>query len=138
MSEKKEVKKVFVYGTLKEGRPLDRKGLADRRNSVEEATIEGSIFKFRHAGFPTIKLDGKGLVIGEVHTFPDEHINDVMQIMDAIEGYNKHDPKSGLYNRHQVEATLKNGDVVTAWAYEYNGDVDPELRIEDGVWEPGL
>ena len=136
MSEKNL--KVFVYGTLKEGRPLDRKGLADLRTSVKAATIEGSIFKFRHAGYPTIKLDGKGLVIGEVHTFPEKHMKEVQQAMDAIEGYNRHQPDQGLYNRHEIEATLEDGKVVTAWAYEYNGKVDQELRIEEGVWEPGL
>jgi len=130
--------KVFVYGTLKEGRPLDRKGLADMRISVKAATIEGSIFNFKHAGYPTIKLDGKGLVIGEVHTFPEKHMKEVQQAMDAIEGYNRHHPDQGLYNRHEIKATLEDGKVVTAWAYEYNGKVDQELRIEEGVWEPGL
>ncbi len=130
--------KVFVYGTLKEGRPLDRSALANLRTSVKEATIKGSIFTFKHASFPTIKLDGEGLVIGEVHTFPEKHMKDVVRMMDAIEGYNASRPDKGLYNRHEVKATLENGDVVTAWAYEYNGAVDPELRIEDGVWEPGL
>ena len=130
--------KVFVYGTLKEGRPLDRKTLADLRTSVKEATIEGSIFNFKHASFPTIKLDGKGLVIGEVHTYPEKHMKDVMQVMDATEGYNHSHPHQGLYNRHEIKATLKDGNVVTAWAYEYNGEVDQELRIKEGVWEPGL
>ena len=130
--------KVFVYGTLKEGRPLDRKGLANLRASVKEATIEGSIFNFKHGGFPTIKLDGKGLVIGEVHTYPEKHMKDIMQMMDAIEGYNRHQPDQGLYNRHEIKATLKDGDVITAWAYEYNGEVNQELRIKEGVWEPGL
>lgn len=134
MSQEEKIDKVFVYGTLKEGRPLDRKGLADLRTSVQDATIEGSIFDL--GPFPTIKLDGKGLVIGEVHTFSDKHMDDVVQIMDAIEGYNKHDPANGLYNRHKVEATLKDGKVVTAWAYEYTRPVDPKKRIEDGVWEP--
>jgi gamma-glutamylcyclotransferase (GGCT)/AIG2-like uncharacterized protein YtfP len=138
MAERKDDLKVFVYGTLKEGRPLDRKGLANLRTSVRAATIEGSIFTFKHASFPTIKLDGKGLVIGEVHTYPEKHLKDVIRTMDAIEGYNEHQPDRGLYNRHQVDATLKSGDVVTAWAYEYNGEVNPDLRIEKGLWEPGL
>jgi len=138
MTTEEKINKVFVYGTLKEGRPLDRRGIANLRCDVADATIEGSIFNFKHAGYPTIKLDGEGLVIGEVHTFPEKHMAEVVQIMDAIEGYNKHDPKKGLYNRHKIKATLKNGDVVIAWAYEYNGTVDPELRIKEGVWEPGL
>lgn len=138
MTKEKDSLNVFVYGTLKEGRPLDRQALATRRVSVKAATIKGSIFTFKHASFPTIKLDGKGLVIGEVHQFPAEHVQDVVQMMDAIEGYNKHQPDKGLYNRHEIEATLEDGKVVTAWAYEYNGEVDQDLRIEEGVWEPGL
>ena len=130
------INKFFMYGTLKEGRPLDRKGLADRRTSVEEATIEGSIFDL--GPYPTIKLDGEGLVMGEVHTFPEEHVKDVRSIMDSIEGYSASHPDKGLYNRHKVKATLKDGKVVTAWAYEYNGDVDPKHRLDNGVWEPGL
>jgi len=128
--------KFFMYGTLKKGRPLDRKSLADLRSSVKEATIEGSIFNL--GSFPTIKLDGKGLVTGEIHTFPEEHVKGVRNIMDSIEGYNSSYPDKGLYNRYKVKATLEDGKMVTAWAYEYNGDVDPKRRLDDGVWEPGL
>ena len=129
--------KVFVYGTLKEGRPLDRTMLAEMRLSVKDATIEGSIFTFKHASFPTIKLDGEGVVVGEVHTYPQKHMKHVLSLMDAIEGYNHHHPHQGLYNRHEVLATLESGDIETAWTYEYNGKVDPDLRIKEGVWEPG-
>ena len=136
MSEK--VCKVFVYGTLKEGRPLDRKIFADLRTKVQPATIKGSIFNL--GSFPTIKLDGAGTVIGEVHTFPEKHFKEVLQIMDAIEGYNASEPDKGLYNRHVIEATITDGDdgTVEAYAYEYNGSVSEERRLADGVWEPGL
>ena len=132
----KEINKFFVYGTLKEGRPLDRMKFADLRTSVEDASIVGSIFSL--GPYPTIKLDGEGLVIGEVHTFPEKHVEDIRHTMDSIEGYNRTFPDKGLYNRHQVEATLSNGKVVTAWAYEYNGAVDPKKKLVDGVWEPGM
>ena len=130
--EKKNITKVFVYGTLKKGRRLDRKAFADLRTSVQEATIEGSIFDL--GPYPTIKLDGKGLVIGEVHTFPEKHMENVKRVMDSIEGYNSSYPDKGLYNCHKVKATLKDGEVVVAWTYEYNGPVDPECRIKEGVW----
>jgi len=131
-----EINKFFVYGTLKEGRPLDRMKFADLRTSVEDASIVGSIFSL--GPYPTIKLDGKGLVIGEVHTFPEKHVEDIRRTMDSIEGYNTTFPDKGLYNRHQVEATLSTGKVVTAWAYEYNGSVDPKKRLDEGIWEPGM
>lgn len=131
-----EINRFFMYGTLKEGRPLDRKAFADLRVSVEEATITGSIFSLGR--YPTVKLGGEGLVIGEIHTFAEKHVEDVRRTMDSIEGYSASHPDQGLYNRHKVEATLKDGKVVTAWVYEYNGDVDPARRLDDGVWEPGM
>ena len=132
----KKTTKFFMYGTLKEGRPLDRSVLSNKRTSVSPATIEGSIFNL--GPYPTIKLDGKGLVVGEVHTFLEKDLSGIQSMLDSIEGYNSSYPTQGLYNRHKVEATLSNGEVVTAWAYEYNGSVNPKSRIADGVWEPGL
>lgn len=134
MSEEKKINKFFVYGTLKEGRPLDRKGFADLRVKVQEATIVGNIYNL--GWYPTIKLDGKGIVVGEVHTFPEKHAEDIRGMMDRIEGYNAARPSQGLYNRHMVKATLADGKVVTAWAYEFNGSVKNAELLEDGVWEP--
>ena len=132
----KELNNFFVYGTLKVGRPLDRPRLAELRTSVKDATITGSIFSL--GPYPTIKLDGKGIVIGEVHTFPEKEVKGVLSLLDSIEGYSERNPDKGLYNRHQVKATLEDGKTITAWAYEYNGKVDPKSKLEDGVWEPGM
>jgi len=132
----KKITNFFMYGTLKEGRPLDRPVLASKRTAVNTATIEGSIFNL--GPYPTVKLDGKGLVIGEVHTFPEGDLKSVQSLLDAIEGYNQSFPDQGLYNRHKVEATLYGGKMVTAWVYEYNGSVNPKSRLSSGVWEPGL
>lgn len=125
--------KVFVYGTLKEGRRLDRKQLAVLRTSVKEATIVGSIYDL--GPFPTIKLNDEHTVQGEVHTFESKDFGGVMALMDQIEGYNPSAPDRGLYNRHIVKATLTDGSIVEAWAYEINQDVDDSKRIESGIWE---
>jgi len=130
------IDKFFVYGTLKEGRPLDRKMFAELRTKVQEGTIKGDIYSL--GPYPTVKLDGDGLVVGEVHTFPEKHVEDVRKIMDMIEGYDPNRPEKGLYNRRKVKVTLKNGKKVTAWVYEYNGPVTHAKKLEDGVWEPGL
>ena len=133
-----KVNKFFVYGTLKEGRPLDRRMFADLRTKVQPATIDGaSIYSL--GPYPTIKLDGSGLVIGEVHTFPADKVDEVRRIMDGIEGYNPSAPDRGLYNRHKVTATIEDGgEKVTAYVYEYNGSVKSAKKLADGVWEPGM
>ena len=54
--------------------------------------------------------------------------------MDQIEGYNPLRPGEGLYSRHKIAVALKGGKTVTAWVYEFNGQVDPEDKLESGVW----
>lgn len=132
IEEKEVITKVFVYGTLKEGRRLDREQFVGLRTSVEVATIKAGLFDL--GSFPTIKLDEDGITTGEVHTFKEEDFAGVQKVMDMIEGYRAKEPKEGLYNRHKVEATLEDGKVVTAWVYEYNGKVNPKNKIEDGIW----
>lgn len=131
----KNITNVFVYGTLKEGRPLDRKMFAKARTNVERATIIGSIFSL--GPYPTIKLDGRGKVHGEIHTYSEADFPDMLRTFDMIEGYNVKKPEQGLYTRHVIKATTDDGKTVEAWAYEYNGSIGDDRRLEDGVWEPG-
>lgn len=160
--------KVFVYGTLKQGRPLDRPYLASLRKAViPDATIVGSIFCL--GPYPAVKLDhGQGMVRGELHVFAENDdddddeqrrtfFNDVLPSLDQIEGYDALNPDEGLYNRHVVDVTFRIPSLSSpdfddgalppttttirtekAWVYEYNGDVDPNRRLKGGLWEPGM
>ena len=128
------INKVFVYGTLKEGRPLDRKVFADLRLSVNPATIKGKIYHLNW--YPGIKL-GKGTAHGEIHEFHEKEMKDVITLMDRIEGYREgSDEKGNLFNRRIVKATLEDGEEVDAYAYEYNGKVEDRQLVKSGVWEP--
>lgn len=131
--KKKKLCRFFVYGTLKEGGRFDGSHFAKLRSKVQKASLPGAIYNL--GSFPTIKLDGKGMVMGEVHTFPKEHIDDIKRSFDRIEGYNPDAPTKGLYNRHIIEASLEDGEKVKAFVYEYNGSVDEDSKIESGVWE---
>jgi len=132
-----KVLNVFVYGTLKEGRPLDRKVFADTRLSVIPATIVGSIFNL--GPYPAIKLKGSDLVQGEVHEFHKDDIKDIIKTMDMIEGYNpKREEKSNLYNRRVVTAKTKDGEEIEAYVYEYAREPKDSSKIDDGLWEPNL
>ncbi|TET61135.1 MAG: gamma-glutamylcyclotransferase [Candidatus Stahlbacteria bacterium] len=133
----KKVLNVFVYGTLKEGRPLDRKVFADTRLSVTPATIVGSLYNL--GPYPTIKLKGKGLVQGEVHKFHKDDIKEIIRTMDMIEGYNpKSEEKNNLYNRRVVTAKTKDGEKMEVYVYEYSREPKTSMKIDDGLWEPGM
>lgn len=126
--------RVFVYGTLKRGRPLDRAEFAKLRKDVEEAEIEGAIYDL--GWYPGVRLDEEGIVRGEVHSF-DEKDDFVLDILDGIEGYSPGRPESqNLYNRRTVIAKTLSGKKVKAFIYEINHRPRSERRLKDGVWEP--
>lgn len=132
---KDKIHHLFVYGTLKEGRPLDRKMFANVRLSVKPATITGDIY---HVNFyPGIKLGGKNLAHGEIHEFDSKDMKTLLPIFDSIEGYREGQPEErNLFNRKIVKAKLDNGKEIDAYVYEYNGKVDKAQLVKSGLWEP--
>ena len=133
MSEK--INHMFVYGTLKEGRPLDRSLFAETRKSVREAAITGKIYNL--GSYPGIRLEGDEEVHGEVHEFRAKDMATILSIMDSIEGYREgRDEKQNLYNRRSVTAVTKDGEKVTVYVYEYGREIPEDRRLKDGVWEP--
>jgi len=131
---KDKIRHMFVYGTLKEGRPLDRKVFADARLSVKPATITGDIY---HVNFyPGIKLGGKNLAHGEVHEFELIDMKAVLPMFDAIEGYSPKRDKGNLFNRKIVKAKVEGGEELDVYVYEFAGKVDDSQRVKGGVWEP--
>jgi len=75
------------------------------------------------------------MVYGEVHTYPEEIMAQVLSLFDKIEGYVE-GSEDNLYDRKIVSVTLENGKEVDAYVYEYNGEVDESLLIESGEWHP--
>ena len=133
--EKKKIHHMFVYGTLKEGRPLDRPMFAKTRLAVKPATIIGYIYNT--GWFPGVKLDGKHEVIGEVHEFRSKDMKTIIPTMDSIEGYNPDRPEgNNLFNRRVVVAKTKDGKEVEAYVYEFNKDISEKHRVKSGCWEP--
>lgn len=126
---------MFVYGTLKEGRPFDRSFFSNIRLSVQPATVVGDIYHINF--FPGIKLGGKNLAYGEVHEFDRRDMKAVVPVMDAIEGYSpKRDKADNLFIRKVVKAKVKGGEELDAYVYEFAGRVDDAQRVNGGVWEP--
>ena len=127
---------VFVYGTLKKGCKRDLKEFADNRISAVPATIKGTMYTLAgfFESFPAVRLGGKNLIYGELHTFSEETIEDVIGSMDEIEGYSE-ERSDNLYNRKTVTVTVEGGEKTEAYVYEYSDKLSDDDIIESGVWE---
>lgn len=100
----KETDKVFVYGTLKEGRSNHRL-LAHTEPLGEGATVE-NYYMIGH-GVPYVFPGGDKKVLGEVYQLPDE---DTLEALDWLEGHPHH------YCR-KVIPVLVGDKVIDCWCY---------------------
>jgi len=95
---------LFVYGTLR--RLLRLRGL----RPLGAAWIQGRLYDFGR--YPGWRRGGSGSVAGELFPAPSESL---LRWIDEYEGHR--------FRRVQVLARRPQGDVLTAWAYEYTGSV---------------
>ena len=124
--------RIFVYGTLKEGFTLDGSCLEYRKEVTKDVEVDGTLFNL--GSFPGIKLNTGHKVIGELHTF--ENSEEVLNIMDSIEGYNPGNEKQSLFIRKTI-TTNHDDEKIEAYAYEFNFDayeIENDI-IKTGIWE---
>ena len=105
-----KVTRLFVYGTLKVGGRLSHE-FDNLRYSCKKATSIGEM-KDIGVGFPVARFNRNGKIIGEIHEYP----NNVIFMMDRIEGYHKH-RKYNLYDRITIEIEGEK-----CWAYQISND----------------
>jgi gamma-glutamylcyclotransferase (GGCT)/AIG2-like uncharacterized protein YtfP len=123
----------FVYGTLRKGD--SRFGVLDGCECVAaEAYLDD--FQMLHlGGFPGI-IHGAGRVRGEVYEIDD----DILAMLDGIEGYREDDPKHSLYLRETIHPVhADGGSVGECLTYVYNVDRwrdsdRPYKIVESGDW----
>lgn len=118
--------KVFVYGTLKVGGHFAAEFNSVRLDS-KPGTIQGTLYSITDGFFPGVKLEGKGEVHGELHTY--EKAEAVLARLDQIEG------EGYLYDRTAVEVRLDDGEVEEAITYIYKHSTENDEIIENGVFE---
>jgi gamma-glutamylcyclotransferase (GGCT)/AIG2-like uncharacterized protein YtfP len=112
--------KLFVYGTLMGALP----------GASRAASIRGSLYHL--GGYPGVKLDGKGTVLGQVYEIESD---EQLQSLDRYEG------TPNLYTREITTATYLDtlSDVVAdtqeVMVYQYNHPVLDESLIDDGIWK---
>lgn len=123
-------KHIFVYGTLRHGQRahsmLDRAAV-----HVKTCTIKGASI-YHLGGFPGLKLEEGGTVVGDLYEIPDTGRVELLQKLDMYEGYREEYPMDSLYLRQtiQVEGT-------EAWVYVFNHPVEGYNKIENGDWFSG-
>lgn len=130
--------KFFVYGTLKVGGYF-AESFDGLRTDCQIAKLKGfDLFKIGGGSlswFPGI-VEGKGEVVGELHTYKEEHIKEVFTHMDAIEGYDENNPARSLYRREKAVVTLEDGSIETANIYIFNSKIPKEYpKINSGKWD---
>lgn len=130
--EKKDVDKVFVYGSLMEGFWNHTRVLEGKVEFLGRGEIRGSLFHLRE-GYPAL-LEGEDKVVGEVSGPVDE---DLLRHLDYLEGY-KEGRKDNLYNRKAVPVRMADGSSVECWIYLY-GDAEYArgrgTYLPDGDWK---
>jgi gamma-glutamylcyclotransferase (GGCT)/AIG2-like uncharacterized protein YtfP len=76
-------------------------------------------------------LDTAGSEIrGEVYAVDSEQLS----ALDAFEGLSAGEIEGSEYRRIQTSVMLQDSQTITAWVWEWLGNVDESLRIADGDW----
>jgi gamma-glutamylcyclotransferase (GGCT)/AIG2-like uncharacterized protein YtfP len=120
---------VFFYGTLmsrfrREGWTLlDGKLEPVGRGSIGAVLYDLGIYP---AAIPT----SDSRVKGELHRMLD--VNQVLTVLDEIEGYSVTDPVASLYRREETSIRLDDGTMMSAWVYFYNAPLGAAQRIASG------
>ena len=114
----------FVYGTILKG--MHRNESLLDSPCLGLACTQGDLFDL--GDYPGM-IQGDGLVYGEVYEIDDE----ILAILDQIEGFFPGRAKDSLYLRSEITNTmLKDGQKLQAWAYFYNRDLSKAQRIQHG------
>ncbi len=122
--------RVFFYGTLMTG--FDRRQRAgideDKLVYLGRGRINAALFDL--GIYPAAVPDPDGRVWGEVYRMraPD----DVLKMLDDIEGYCPGEPDASLYTRLEIPIILEDGTTESGWAYFYNAPLGRAERIASG------
>lgn len=130
------MKKIFVYGSLREG--FFNYDLYLKGKNIEKLGLGytyGKLFHMENKGYPAL-IAGKDEIEGEVFLVDDSLIAD----LHSLEGYiNENNPKN-LYNLEFLEVRFNDKiELLPTYIYNSNEDgilgTDGGIYIEDGSWK---
>jgi gamma-glutamylcyclotransferase (GGCT)/AIG2-like uncharacterized protein YtfP len=109
---------VFVYGTLKRGQ-CRQTAWPSNPISITRAWIRGTLYG--RADYPALTR-GENRVRGELWVFAIEQMQNVLAVLDAIEGTHGNSSED-LYHRRPVNVYCDDGSTLGhAYTYFYNRD----------------
>lgn len=113
--------KVFVYGTLRHeyNGHMSNYLRENARLITNRATTRGEMYML---GYPGV-IDGDDLIHGDVFEVQSD---EVLTQLDAYEGH------PNLFERQKRFINMPDGEQVEAWIYVYQGNPNPDRRIESG------
>jgi gamma-glutamylcyclotransferase (GGCT)/AIG2-like uncharacterized protein YtfP len=122
-----ECNTVFVYGTLKQHQ-LRGKMWPHSPITIRPAVLQAALYDL--GPYPAIG-PGEDWVLGEAWTLHNEHLQETIDVLDQIEGYQALG-KNNEYTRILVEIVFDDGSLGRAHTYQFAGTdrLDQFRRIE--------
>ncbi len=111
-----ECNTVFVYGTLKQHQ-LRGKMWPHPPITIRPAVLQASLYDL--GPYPAIG-PGKEWVLGEAWTLRQESLQETLDVLDQIEGYQALG-KNNEYTRILVEIVFEDGSLGSAYTYQFAG-----------------
>lgn len=134
-----EEKKVFVYGSLREGFFNYDKYLKNKVSHASLGEVKGKLFHLSHKGYPAL-LEGEDTIIGEIMEIKDFYENIVS--LDEMEGYiSFEDASNNEYIRTIMDVkNLHTNTMESCYVYKYVEFNDKNfnqhaVHIPDGDWK---
>jgi len=125
MNSRREI--VFVYGTLRRGGSNHFR--MDAAEFIAKGRISGRMYRIDW--YPGLVVDEAGDdIFGEAYRVDLELLGN----LDSYEGITPGDNEACNYRRVATTVTCDDGQVLTAWVWEWLGEVEEDQRLRSGNW----
>lgn len=132
-----EMKRLFVYGSLRDGFFNYDKYLKGHVLTNEIATTQGILYHMNHKGYPAL-VDGERQIEGEVISVDNPEI--LIKALDEMENFYGIGNENNEYERIEKEVILQSGEKEFCYVYKYVEKTidqfdDDYIFIEKNSWK---
>jgi gamma-glutamylcyclotransferase (GGCT)/AIG2-like uncharacterized protein YtfP len=122
---------LFVYGTLRPAvAPPEVADAVSQWRFIGPARVRGRLYDLGQ--YPGAALDeaAASFISGEVFGLPQD--SNLLNLLDAYEGFDAADHQASLFIRAQTRAALSDGSQLECWIYVYNRTLAAAPLIASG------